>query len=52
MGEEEVEEMEVEDKNGVKNAEGKLPKRKLVKAEKDEQVAKIQSDIQKFQSMV
>ena len=51
MGEEEVEEMEVEDKNGVKDAEGKLPKRKLVKAEKDEMKAKIQGDIVKFREM-
>jgi hypothetical protein len=35
----------------LKDAEGKLPKRKLVKAEKDEKIAKIRADVEKFNSM-
>lgn len=51
MGEEEVEAIEVDDTSKPKDAEGKLPKRKLTKAEKDEMKAKIQSDIVKFRAI-
>lgn len=51
MGEEEVEELEVDDTSKTKDVEGKFQKRKLVKAEKDAYKQKIRDDVVKFNLM-